>query len=50
MLERQGRADEAMNEAVQFAGSWTHWAAEPAVLEKARVRLAKAIMNAQKPK
>jgi len=45
-----GQADGAMKEVVPLAGSWTHWATDPAAFEKARTRLAEAIVNAKKSK
>jgi hypothetical protein len=48
IMERLGQADGAMKEVVPLAGSWTHWATDPAAFEKARTRLAEAIVNAKK--
>jgi Domain of unknown function (DUF4091) len=50
IMERLGLADGAMNEVVPRAGSWTHWATDPAAFEKARTRLAEAIVNVRKAK
>jgi len=48
IMERLGLADEAMKEVVPLAGSWTHGATDPAAFEKARTRLAEAIVNAKR--